>query len=291
MVTAADFKRAVAEGVAWLRKTVAPGTRYALNVEAGDPDPRGTEWLASQVVRALGKPVRFDAKSAIEHGARTVVFFDDAVYSGSQMYHELGDLRRYAARRGLRGLRVVVCVAYATSRGMEVIEDAANDLRTAGHAVDVFAARPLRQAANVLSPAALGEIQGAYGFLAPTLTIMPHKIPDEMSFGFGNDEPTSLGRHLERRLAPAGSERWTAPYKRADLLPPPRVFYRTKVVDGEPARVQYALREWYDVDRGRVLHVLEARVYDRAARKWVSTPGTRLLDGVRVRGPARVRAP
>ena len=170
--TADELRRNLGECEKWLRSKVR-GRPYVLLLPKGKDaitQVRSQDWLAHRVIDALGFPTKI-ARAGDPRGPRDPVVYvvlDDAVYSGTQM----NDIIRqwlHAQRRSNDRPRICslfIAAAYVSTQAraflvqnMEVYErDRVYDPRR--QHIDLFAPTEFR------------------GFK----TVMPHKVPDHLSF-------------------------------------------------------------------------------------------------------------
>lgn len=179
----------------WLRKK-AGGQPYALLIEANaqQKTSKSSLWLAHRVIAALGPPVvtieiaensdiqtdRNPYVRAVSAGARCIVHLNDAVYSGSQLYGILKQLGQYAAAQKKIRIPVYVAAAYATKLAQERLQRIKNTRNNFFRLVHVYYAYTLPE--NPLTKNNFKQFGNRVRF-APTMSIMPHKVPDEVSFG------------------------------------------------------------------------------------------------------------
>lgn len=287
-VSVAEFKQALQLCLAELARRV--GTqRYALVIEHNLNSAKSSAWLAGQVVAALGRPAGYvtdEAGSIVRSLLRAkrrgkpigyVVHVDDAMYSGLQKASILQRLAYYlddlppAEKKELGRFDVLVGAALTTPQALKAVRQGALQLRRHRIGVRVFAPRRLKHVRSTLPAATRKRLAAKYRSLAPTLALLPHKVPDYVSFGFGGlDE--FLAKHLG---SPAAA--WKAPYKRTRVAVPQNVYYRNVLVRGKPTRVQFRVST-AATNKGPDVIVHEAREWNGRRRTWVRTRNSALLD-------------
>ena len=224
--TAADFKEAIAIAVAHLKAKVR-GRPYALLVESrsrgggGGGGVKSSEWLAFQVVKVLGPPtgiVLYDINSdklgykstsgpsntwanrtsdrkglfaAVLDGAKCVVHLNDAIYSGTQLATLIDryDRDAYIQMDGgpfNRGPPLFIAAGFGTAYAKAKHEGLANV-----YFAKTIASRP--DVVNIVAPNMRDS--HFYRNLNPArlLTILPHKVPNSVSFGMYTNKKLPQG--------------------------------------------------------------------------------------------------
>lgn len=216
--TAADFRGAIAKAVAHLKAKVR-GRPYALLIESSSAGSvKSSVWLAPQVVRALGPPtgiVNYDtwAKkfgykpvsgpsntladrtvdkrgliAAASDGAKCVVHLNDAVYTGKQ----LADLMKQAYDEMLwaTGRRLAppppffVAAAYGRAGIAEYFSRTIDEHLGQMPATDVYFAKTIPSRHDVVKLVTPDMTRVSPNFNpASMFTILPHKVPNHVSFG------------------------------------------------------------------------------------------------------------
>ena len=204
---AQEFRGGVQQGVLWLaHKLHTLSTRrrfkpYAMLVEVDKTahTAKSSAWLAGPVIQGLGvygvppptvlipvvgrkiQSLRY-LREALRLGVTTFVHVDDAIYSGEQKHGMLAGLLSMLRQEKAPPSRMYLATAYATTDGLAHVEKATVPLVLD---VSVFAALKI--------PIRTAPVNGNGG---PTMTILPHIVPDVKSFG-----PELLGNKL-RSIAP-----------------------------------------------------------------------------------------
>lgn len=216
--SAADFRDHAGRAMAWLRNSV--GDRpYALLVEIGAdfgnfrPDTRrqftkmkSSLWLAAPLVRVFGRPPAVVLpllngrvhpvllkKALFQKNVKEFVHIDDTVYSGSQKADIVANFK--AAIRGLRPrfpVSLYIGAAYSSPMGEEKVLNAAG-ANSKNVQVHFYKSHTLTR--RELETHINQELRnkGINLRTAPLSTIMPHKVPNMISFA-----PREFGELLER---------------------------------------------------------------------------------------------
>lgn len=228
--SADEFFRFTRDGMAWIAREI--GTRpYALIAEVASGNTlhnslkaKSSAWLAAPLVRFLGRPpaaiIPFHdggwlagdlVRTAVAQGILDFVHVDDAIYSGSQkaiLVNEMGALR-------IRDVpRLYIAAAYATQKGLAKVRARVATVAKWVH-VALHASGTMNE--PTAPPNILPELIGKGHTVGPTMSILPFKVPNEVSFG-----PSSLGAALGRAVPPPV-------YKRIHVshYVPATVFYNT----------------------------------------------------------------
>lgn len=207
---------------AWLRGKV--GTRkYMLVVDDNPFEPKSTMWLAHKAIDAIGRWPTFvttqeDVVATLKprEDVRTLVYFDDASYSGTQITTFLLKLRDASNSRNMatRGLRVFVAVGFASKDAQEGVEEVMDWLRRRGMHCEFYAHRGMRMTSNFLDslpPNQRGRLARVVGSKDDirTFAIMAHKIPNALSFPAALSHALTKNNGLDTLMRP--------PYKNVDL--------------------------------------------------------------------------
>lgn len=205
--TAAEFKRAVAKATDWLKKEVH-GKPYILYVEGGDVYTKSSDWLAHKVIEKLGMPwgrivwgniseAERQLRAAYAHGVTTVVHLDDAWYTGTQKKDQI-DTLLMTWRRVLNTHRnapstvhakILVAAAYGphhVPKLQEIQGTHAIFFHVPGNSTarkDTFEVK-FFAAAEIPEPPRNLAVLGNVNFGRRKYTVMPHKLPNGLSFGF-----------------------------------------------------------------------------------------------------------
>ena len=209
----ADFKAGIRRCTEWLGGKVR-GRPYALLVESGRTT-KSSMWLGVLVVDAAGPPVAiltYDGQRihGDPAGARCLVHLNDAIYSGAQM---AGMIDRLAQREFdlyvTKKLTVYFAAAYGTSSAALRLRTAMNENAAAlTKKSSVFFAKTLPE-----TP--LYDIFDEDVNVRPSISIMPHKVPNSVSFGAIHTNGNSLSAEIRKKILRKATfgVRHTEPYK------------------------------------------------------------------------------
>lgn len=208
-VTPGEFERALAKCQVWLREHVRGRRPYALLLGSSSSASgmNSSQWLARHVMswEALGPPdmtlrddgtLKAQAARAADMGVKAIVHLNDALYSGNQLYEMLEEMENTR-------IPVFIAVAYSTPTAISLIAGTgraegaifrgrgklrlhpdsrfyaaskiADTPHTAGYTYDAASGR---YKANSAREALRGTSD-----VGATMTLLPHKVPNTMSFG------------------------------------------------------------------------------------------------------------
>jgi hypothetical protein len=206
---AGEFKRAITRCIAWLAKRLT--TKYAMIVEITRTTAKSSTWLAGPVIEGLMTRYRIQGpsviipfvdgtyvsarglKDALDAGITTFVHVDDAIYSGSQKGIMVRQLRAAVNKTSVKKARVLLAVPYTTDIGRQYIRRLAGPpLRLEFYAPYTIATRSLPWVSRV-ELLLRGDKNISAG--GPAMTVLPHKMPNSVSFG-----PSSLSYMLQARI-------------------------------------------------------------------------------------------
>lgn len=193
-----EFKAAVEECLEWLRRKVA-GREYRLIIERNS-DAEGVKsstWLAPHVERILGPPrdiIVVERAKPINLGPRRgprediFVHLDDALYTGRQKHDLLRLLSLAEQKRGGHGC-VFMTAPYATAQARDLV----SSYKSKYLDVEFERKHVIRLTKNSLPTNILSRLekrglfaytQNRFGKHHTTMTILPHKVANYISFGF-----------------------------------------------------------------------------------------------------------
>lgn len=234
--TAADMDRRFDEATAWLRQKVR-GRPYALIARPSDASEgeafRSSEWLMQRAIRGIGRwPSAFipadeeDAQSAIDAmkaGIKVFVAFDDAVYSGGNMFGDfvypfqtaIQHMREQ--KRSVRGASIYLAAGYY-SNGETAKHRLASLKRVAGNAVtlEFFAPGRMRLIGNFAASLPAGNRNKIDAYLTHSWIYDPHDDKTHHSY-----EP--LMSHPNRTMTMLASKvpnAWSFQARLSSLLTP-----------------------------------------------------------------------
>ena len=193
--TTVQFKAAVEKATGWLKKGVR-GRPYVLVVEMGDDHVKSSAWLAHKVEEKVGRPlelislhenpelIKAKLKKAFARGATTIVHLDDAWYSGQQKGGMIEQLLYHLMEDDFSASKMDVTMLFAAAFGPRVLPAFLKSMqgkrrmhdRRSTATVKFYAAEAMRDPPKNLRKHA--------NFGTRKYTIMPHKLPDSVSFGF-----------------------------------------------------------------------------------------------------------
>ena len=221
--SASDFRRHAYRAITWLRRSVN-GRPYALLVEVGKTygELRGKKWsmksslwLGGPLMRSFRRapamviPIVYGfvhpdfVKAALRQGIADFVHIDDTVYSGIQKAGIVTNFRGVVQKLRTRvSVRLFIAAAYTSLEGRRAVLEASTasslkQLKVSFFASDILTRRELNNA--VKQELIAKDVRHNS---APLSTIMPHKVPNTVSFG-----PSSFGMLLETMMP-------QPPYKR-----------------------------------------------------------------------------
>lgn len=202
--SAADFKMHVYRAITWLRRKV--GNRpYAVLVEVDGFGPyklKSSLWLAAPLIRSFKRPPAMvipvmygglDAglvRQAMALDIADFVHIDDTVYSGQQKGGLVKNFRAIIPQRS--PVRLYIAAAYTSRAGEDFVRARIGTSRS----VEYFASHVLTRR-EIQDPSIIGELRAKRVNLykAPLSTIMPHKIPNGLSFA-----PANFGAVLDMSM-------------------------------------------------------------------------------------------
>lgn len=240
--SAANMHKHLDQATTWLRQKVR-GRPYALAVGMSELNSsfKSSEWLMRRAIQGIGSwPAAFlpagddyleyrDYLDAMKAGIKVFVVFDDAVYSGSDMFRKFAASFKTALqqmkreRRSTRGLALYQAAGYFSNapqavRGLAGLKSGIRSLDD--HVVvEFFAPGRMRSTANFLAslPApnrkaiaaylyGMDDINNMYdtnnlqSLNQTTMTMLASKVPDRVSF--------------QRKLGDLLKQHVPSPYKR-----------------------------------------------------------------------------
>jgi hypothetical protein len=203
-----EFKHAVGLCTHWLVNHNLQ--RYAMIIEITQTTAKSSTWLAGPVITGLqklgvpgptviipfvdGRYLSVKAvKEAIDTGITTFVHVDDAVYSGSQKGIMVRQLTSALRAAHVKRARALIAVPYTTDLGRRYVSRlAARPLKLHFYAPHIIKTRTLPWVSRVeLMLRGNKNIRSG----GPAMTILPHKMPNSVSFG-----PASLSYALQTRI-------------------------------------------------------------------------------------------
>ena len=206
---AREFRDGVHQCIIWLAHKLHNSRQnlYAMLVEGETSTIKSSAWLAQPVIKTLGMygipppaviiPVRLGEIKSLEYirharrfGITNYIHVDDAMYSGHQNEEIAISLRKkLAATAGGTGVPPQTSHLYmATAYSTDVAYRRVNKQTSPELDVHVFASFKIPERKWFLNTGRVNEG-------GPTSTILPHKIPDDVSFG-----PASLSNLLNSRM-------------------------------------------------------------------------------------------
>jgi hypothetical protein len=200
----AEFKNAISSCIQWLANHKL--NKYAMIVEMSGEELKSSTWLAPPVIEGLKKlgipgpsiiipcnQRRLNQKAvkqALDDGIKTFIHVDDAVYSGWQKADMVEDLADTVKHLYYNGVRFLLAVAYSTKIGMKEIKSREK------HSLQLEIFSPITIPSRMRSfPSLSKKMSDIIKNGGPTMTILPHKVPNHASFG-----PKSLSSNLAARL-------------------------------------------------------------------------------------------
>lgn len=193
IVTAQKFKNNIYECLEWLHRNLGTNAYGIVLGDLSGVRAKSNLWLAHLIETFMnrGASIYLDnftanmdiVKDGILSSIHTWVYLDDGVYSGDQLNEEL----KYLDERGIWNFgenTLLVAAAFATHRLDEVENECP---RLKGHLkCNVYAASSMNfteELINTISNLYENSPVGESFRVGATLTIMPHKVPDQWSFG------------------------------------------------------------------------------------------------------------
>lgn len=213
--TARDFQQAIDRCINWFKLKLRGRRKYMLVLDGRPPSnnhlakmKKSSRWLAHVVTAALGRPEHVFyvghpanfrkhtnvAKKIITPAlidGSVFLHLDDAVYTGNQK-SEIFDFINALAEAVNPKFEFYMAAAYATQHGTQRIQESLQENQEFYHDRDL---RPMP-----LSQAFLNKYNLTIEDPGTTMSLMPHKVANSVSFGVSTGKAGWLGTKLTNRL-------------------------------------------------------------------------------------------
>jgi hypothetical protein len=193
--TSVQFKRNVGNALLWT-KTQLHGRPYChlLGSIQSHGRAKSSLWLAHLVKQIVGPPAFYMTEDMLRLfprrvlktmfrslGVSTIVYFDDGIYSGNQAEDDIG---YFDLEIGSKNFAYIVAAAYATKEALKKLKGLENN-RGKRLNIQAFAPGVFVNIESSLPDTTFDRVWSTSKLRGHTLSAMPYKIPDHVSFGFG----------------------------------------------------------------------------------------------------------
>jgi hypothetical protein len=212
-----EFKEHIDKCVRWLRQNLAGRSYGIITVPASKNKAKSSTWLGAVAARGIGYPpamiidpdytidsdnlteyIKYINKTARRLGVHDWIYLDDGAYSGNQLLRIFEDELLFASYHNQVEGRVWVAIAFCAPGGRSTLNNITNRNHTA-----VYCPGSMDAMENIFPKDLMNRIlkvnasQCRPGPRGRTLTMMPHKIGNDRSFGiFYNNTPLVRNTHI-----------------------------------------------------------------------------------------------